>query len=251
MSTSVFDNKVILITGAASGFGKRLAERLAEQNARLVIGDRNVDGLKQVADALRTAGAKVVEMACDVTREADVKALVAAAVDTYGRLDIGINNAGTGTPPKALIETEEAELDFNFAVNAKGVFFGMKHQIIQMLKQDGGTILNVASMAGIGGAPKLTAYCAAKHAVVGMTRTAAVEYARKNIRINAACPFFSPTPLVTDGLGIPLDFLAQGSPMRRLGTPDEMVSAMLGIISPDNSYMHGQAIAIDGGVSAY
>ncbi|MFN4329392.1 MAG: SDR family NAD(P)-dependent oxidoreductase [Limnobacter sp.] len=251
MTDSRFNQQVVMITGAASGFGQLLAQRLAAGQARLVLGDRNEEGLRSVAQALRNTGAQVVDLACDVTREAQVKAMVDAAVNTFGRLDIGINNAGTGTPPKALIDTEEAELDFNFAVNAKGVFFGMKHQIRQMLTQGNGIILNVASMAGIGGAPKLTAYCAAKHAVVGMTRTAAVEYARKNIRINAVCPFYSPTPLVTEGLGLSQEFLAQGSPMRRLGSPDEMVSAMLGIIDPANSYLHGQAIAVDGGVSAY
>lgn len=250
---SEFTNKVVMITGAASGFGKILAERLSRAGAKIVIGDRNVDGVMQVGQALEQAGGKVRAMACDVTSEAQVKAMVEAAVRHFGRLDIAINNAGTGTPPKLLIDTEEAELDFNFAVNAKGVFFGLKHQIRQMLTQgSGGCILNVASMAGIGGAPKLTAYAAAKHAVVGLTRTAAVEYAKKGIRVNAVCPFYSPTPLVTEGLKeMPQDFLAEATPMKRLGSPDEMVSAMLGIVSPSNSYMNGQAIAVDGGVSAY
>lgn len=249
---SEFRGKVVLITGAASGFGKILTERLAHAGAKLVIGDRNEAGLRQVAESLANAEGSVHAMACDVTIELQVQAMVEAAVLHYGRLDIAINNAGTGTPPKLLIDTEEADLDFNFAVNTKGVFFGLKHQIRQMLKQGGGSILNVASMAGIGGAPKLTAYAAAKHAVVGLTRTAAVEYAKKNIRVNAICPFYSPTPLVTEGLAeLPQDMLAQGSPMKRLGSPDEMVSAMLGIVSPANSYMNGQAIAVDGGVSAY
>jgi len=245
---SDFSEQVVLITGAASGFGKILAERLAAMGARLVLGDLNLAGVEAVAQSL---DAEVVACACDVSKERDVEALCQLAREKYGRLDIAINNAGIGTPMKSLLDTTEKDMDINFNVNAKGVFFGMKYQIPLMLENGGGCILNVASMAGISGAPKLTAYAAAKHAVVGLTKTAALEFARKNIRVNAVCPFFSPTPLVSESLG--LEFVAiaeQGSPMKRLGSPDEMVSAMLHIIAPDNSYMTGQTIAVDGGVSA-
>jgi len=245
---SDFSEQVVLITGAASGFGKILAERLAAMGARLVLGDLNLAGVEAVAQSL---DAEVVACACDVSKERDVEALCQLAREKYGRLDIAINNAGISTPMKSLLDTTEKDMDINFNVNAKGVFFGMKYQIPLMLKNGGGCILNVASMAGISGAPKLTAYAAAKHAVVGLTKTAALEFARKNIRVNAVCPFFSPTPLVSESLG--LEFVAiaeQGSPMKRLGSPDEMVSAMLHIIAPDNSYMTGQTIAVDGGVSA-
>ena len=144
-------------------------------------------------------------------------------------------------------------MDINYAVNAKGVFFGIKHGIRQMLAQSppGGIVLNVASMAGIGGAPTIGAYAAAKHAVVGLTKTAAYEYAAKGVRVNAICPFFSPTPLVTDAeLGQKMDSLARGTPMKRLGDPEEMVEVMLMLMSPANSYMNGQAVAVDGGMSA-
>lgn len=155
------------------------------------------------------------------------------------------------TPLKSVLETTEQEMDLNFAVNTKGVFFGMKHQIPHMLKQGEGTILNVASMAGVNGAQKLTAYVASKHATVGITKTAAIEFARNNIRINAVCPFFSPTALVIDGFGTDrMELLAKSNPMKRLGSLEEMVSAMLLIINPDNSYMTGQAIQVDGGFSA-
>lgn len=251
MDTTAFANTVILVTGAASGFGNILAEKLAPAGARLVLGDINEDGLEQVAAALRKGGAEIVTRRCDVSVESDVAALVQSAVEAFGRLDIAINNAGLGTPMKSLIDIEEAEMDLNFAVNTKGVFFGLKYQIRQMLAQGGGTVLNVASMAGLSGAPKLGAYAAAKHAVVGLTRTAAVEFARKNIRVNAVCPYYSPTPLVTGNeLAGMQDFLAQGSPMKRLGEPEEMVAAMLMLIHPDNSYMTGQAVAVDGGTSA-
>lgn len=252
MNIDSYQDQVVMITGAASGFGELLARRLAGMGARLVLGDRNAAGLARVAAELREAGASVVAEACDVTREDEVRALVEAAVATFGRLDVGINNAGILTPLKSFIDTAEDELDLSFAVNAKGVFFGMKHQIRQMLAQGGGVILNVASMAGLGGAPKLAAYGAAKHAVVGLTRTAAVEYARQGIRINAVCPFYSATPMVTESeVGEKEQFLAQGAPMKRLGTPAEIVSVMLMLCARENGYMTGQAVAVDGGISAF
>lgn len=252
MKLKSFNNKVVLITGAASGFGKILAEELASAGAKLVLGDLNIEGLNSVSESLRDQGTEVIAQHCDVTKEADVEALVASAVESFSRLDIAINNAGISTGMKPLIETEEADFDINFTVNTKGVFFGLKYQIRQMLSQGGGTILNVASMAGIGGTHKLAAYCASKHAVVGITKTAAVEYGRKNIRVNAVCPYFSPTPLVTGKPTSPnMELLASGSPMKRLGSPEEMVAAMLMLIAPENSYMTGQAVAVDGGVSAF
>lgn len=251
METSAFADQTIVVTGAASGFGKILAERLAARGARLVIADLDLEGLEHVAAPLRVKETQVVNCRCDVTVEADVAELVEASVNSYGRLDIAVNNAGISGAMKPLIDIEEGELNLNFAANAKGVFFGMKHQIRQMLTQDGGVILNVASMAGLGAAPKLAAYSAAKHAVVGLTKTAAVEYARANICINAVCPFFSPTPIVTDAEVPDLQgFLAQGYPMKRLGRPDEIVGIMLMMVNPNNSCLSGQTISVDGGTSA-
>lgn len=138
MQTESFRDQVVLITGAASGFGALLATRLASMGARLVLGDRNEPGLAAIAGALQDAHGKVVAQCCDVTCEAEVKALVELALTTFGRLDIGVNNAGMTCSMKAFIDTEESDLDMNFAVNAKGVFFGMKHQIPPMLRQGGG-----------------------------------------------------------------------------------------------------------------
>ena len=252
MNTDSFKDKVILITGAAGGFGRLLVERFADSGSKLVLSDLNLPSLETFAKSFQDRNCDIVTQRCDVSKEAEVRALVETAVTRYGRLDIAINNAGMSSAMKSLINTEEADLDINFAVNTKGVFFGLKYQIQQMLNQpEGGTILNVASMAGLGGAPKLTAYCAAKHAVVGITKTAALEYAKYNIRVNAICPYFSPTPLVTDGMDASLqDLLAKGSPMKRLGDPSEMVAAMLMMVAPENSYLNGQAIAVDGGASA-
>ncbi|AWG29376.1 SDR family NAD(P)-dependent oxidoreductase [Burkholderia cenocepacia] len=252
MRLDSYAGQTVMITGAASGFGALLASELAAMGARLALGDLNGDVLERVAAPLRAAGADVIAQRCDVRVETEVAALVQEAVARFGRLDVGINNAGIAPPMKALIDTDEADLDLNFAVNAKGVFFGMKHQIRQMLAQREGVILNVASMAGLGGAPKLTAYAASKHAVVGLTKTAALEYARHGIRVNAVCPFYSTTPMVTDSeIGERQDFLAQGSPMKRLGRPDEIVATMLMLCAKDNTYLTGQAVAVDGGLSAF
>jgi len=248
----IFKDQVVVITGAASGFGKILTGRLHDVGARLVLGDINAEPLAGVVAELG-GGDRLVHQACDVAVEADVQALVATARERFGRLDIIVNNAGLGTPPRPLIDVTEEDMDINYSVNAKGVFFGIKHGIRQMLSQSpaGGIVLNVASMAGIGGAPMIGAYAAAKHAVVGLTKTAAYEYAAQGVRVNAICPFFSPTPLVTDAeLGQKMDSLARGTPMKRLGDPEEMVEVMLMLISPANSYMNGQAIAVDGGMSA-
>jgi len=241
-----FEGKVTLVTGAAGGFGKLLAEALAAEGARLVMGDRNKWGLRHVA-----RGHLATYMRCDVTREDRVKALCDLAIEKFGQLDIAVNNAGIAGPMKRLTEIREDEFDLIHAVNAKGTFFGLKHQI-PLMRDRGGVILNVASVAGLGAAPKLAAYAAAKHAVVGLTRTAAIEEARHNIRVNAICPFYSPTPMVTEsGMADMQDFLAGASPMKRLGSPAEMVAAMMALLDPANSYMTGQAIAVDGGVTAY
>ncbi|AQA19556.1 3-oxoacyl-ACP reductase [Halioglobus japonicus] len=249
---NTFQEKVILITGAAGGFGQILAQKTAARGARLVLGDLDLDALEALAAPLRDSGADVATARCDVSNEADVAALVALATAEFGQLDIAVNNAGISGLFKPLIEIDEAEFDTNLAVNAKGVFFGIKHEVLQMLKQDGGIILNVASMAGLGAAPMLGAYAAAKHAVVGLTKTAAVEYADKNIRVNAICPFFSPTPMVTSMADEGMQgMLAKRCPMKRLGSPEEMVDVMITLIDPNNSYMTGQTIAVDGGTSAF
>lgn len=245
---SDFTNKTVLITGAASGFGRLLAAQLSAKGANLVLGDINDAALQATIGEL-PGPAEIAR--CDVSREDDMKRLCALAKERFGGLDIAVNNAGISAPMKSLLDTTEEDMDRNFAINAKGVFFGMKHQIPIMLEGGGGSILNVASVAGLNGAPKLTAYAAAKHAVVGMTRTAAVEFARKGVRVNAICPFYSPTPMVMEGgMVSSIEQLESGAPMKRLGRPEEIVATMLSIIHPANSYLTGQAVAVDGGVSA-
>ncbi|WP_226667662.1 SDR family NAD(P)-dependent oxidoreductase [Microbulbifer aggregans] len=253
-----FTGKVALITGAASGFGALLAKELGSRGASLVLGDINEAGLDPVVQELTDAGIPVVAQAGDVVSEAVCAGLVALAVEHFGRLDIAVNNAGLAPPVQYLEDVDEATFDRQQAVNGKGVFFGLKHQLKQMRAQKQGIILNVSSMAGIGGAPKASAYAAAKHSVIGLTRTAAVEYARHNVRVNAVCPFYTLTPMVTEieapeGASVEQmhALFASGCPMKRLGQPEEVVSAMVMLCSPALSYLTGQALAIDGGVSAF
>jgi len=247
-----FTGKVAVITGAAQGFGKLLAEELAKRGAKLVISDINEAGVYQVADAIASSGAEVIAMKCDVSKNESCKAMVDTAIEHFGRVDIGVNNAGIAHEFMPLHHIDESILDSQFAVNVKGVQFGMRHQITQMLKQGEGAILNVSSMAGLGGAARGSAYAMAKHAVIGLTKTGAVEYGRENIRINAICPFFTLTPMVTNIADEEKQKkMAQGAPMNRLGQPKEIVAVMLMMLSPANTYMTGQCIAVDGGVSAF
>lgn len=246
-----FTGKVAVITGAAQGFGKLLAEELAQRGAKLVISDVNEADVYKVADEIASTGAEVFALKCDVSKNDDCQAMVNTAIEKFGRVDIGVNNAGVAHGFAAIHEIDEALMDSQFAINVKGVQFGMRYQIEQMLKQEGGAILNVSSMAGLGGAAKVGAYSMAKHAVIGLTKTGAVEYGRNNIRINAICPFFTLTQMVTDMADDNMQAkMSHGAPMKRLAEPKEVVAMMLMMLSPANTYMTGQCIAIDGGVSA-
>ena len=248
-----FTDHVVLITGAGSGFGRLLATGLAQRGAKLVLSDINEESLTSVKNELESV-TDVVSIAGNIADESLNKALVDAALEKFGHLDIAVNNAGIAHTPAPVHEMTEAIMDSQFGVNVKGVMFGMKYQIPAMLAQKKGHVLNVSSLAGLGGAPKGAAYAAAKHAVAGVTRTAAVEYGRKNVRVNAICPFYSPTNILNvDGYNTPeaQAQLGQGSPMKRLGEPQEIVNTMMLMLSPGNSYMNGQTIAVDGGVTAW
>ncbi len=248
-----FTDNVVLITGAGSGFGRLLSLGLASRGAKLVLSDINDITLEETKKEVSEL-TDVVSLTGNIASEKVNQALVEMATTTYGRLDIAVNNAGIAHHPAPVHQMTEETIDLQFAVNVKGVMFGMKHQIPAMLAQQRGHILNVSSLAGIGGAPKGSAYSAAKHAVSGITRTAAVEYGRKNVRVNAICPFYSPTNILNvDGYNTPeaREQLGLGSPMKRLVEPQEIVNTMMLILSPGNSYMNGQTIAVDGGVTAW
>ena len=257
-----FSGKTVLITGAGRGFGKLLAEQVVVRGGNVVLGDVNEQVL-QVAEAIERrcchdlASGRAVAMINDVSKESDCKKLVDCAIEHFGQLDIAVNNAGISHELMPFEMIDADIMDRQFAVNVKGVQQGMKYQLAAMRKQNGGSILNVSSMAGLIGAPRCAGYSAAKHAVIGLTKTAAVEYGKYNVRVNAICPFFSLTDMVTkSGLvqNITLDeakaSLSRGAPLGRLAEPEEIVTMMLMMISPANTYLSGQAIAVDGGKSA-
>ncbi|MAM62043.1 glucose 1-dehydrogenase [Maritimibacter sp. UBA3975] len=256
-----FNGKVVQITGAASGFGAMAAAEFARGGAKLLLSDVNGDGLDEVARNLESLGAEVLTDAFSVADDAAMEAHVAKGIDRFGRLDIALNNAGIGGGLCRLPDIPLETYDQIMEINAKGVFIGMRHQIPAMLAQGGGSILNTASAAGLVGSGQLAAYAASKHAVIGMTKAAADEVARKGIRVNAICPSFASTPMVEamgdimgERHGISREeaynAIASRVPMRRVADPMEVVQAMLWIVSDANSFMTGQAISIDGGLTA-
>jgi len=261
MSPHQFDQTVVQITGAASGLGRLAAERFSAEGALLALSDVDGEKLKDVAVGLRAKGGRVLAERLDVTVETDVAAHFEAVKEEYGQLDVAINNAGRAHPLTPLPSIDLETFEKVMAVNTRGVFLGLKYQIPQMLQQGKGTILNMASVAGLVGAGYLAAYAASKRAIVGLTRSAADEVAGKGIRINALCPAFAQTPMLdqmTDQLatrhGLTGEEAAQRLtkriPMTRTIQPEEVVDAMLWICSPGNSAMTGQAIAVDGGLTA-
>ena len=253
MAEGPFAGQVVLITGAGSGFGAEAVRRFAAQGARLVLSD-----LHAIQDL--PAG-EVLDHPADVSHPGQVEALHRAALDKFGQIDVAINNAGVGHDLAPLTDIPVAEFDRIMAVNARGVFLGMQHQLPGMIARQSGVILNVASAAGLVGAAHLSAYAASKHAVVGLTRAAADEVARSGVRVNALCPSFAETPLfhdMADAVGARHDLnreaaatrIAARIPMRRVARVDEVVQAMLWACDPANTFMTGQAIAIDGGLTA-
>ncbi len=250
-----FEGKSVLITGAGSGLGRQAALRFAEEGAHLVLGDVAEAGLAETAAMVRTAGADFRALRCDVNDAGDAAALVSAAVESFGRLDIAVNNAGILHRLARLPDLETEVFERVMAVNAGGVFLGMKHQLPVMIGQRAGVIVNIASAAGLVGAPLMSAYAAAKHAVIGLTRSAADECARAGVRINALCPSFAATPMLDDiademGSDEVEERLTTRVPMRRFARPEEVVAALLFLASDDNSFMTGQALSVDGGLTA-
>jgi NAD(P)-dependent dehydrogenase (short-subunit alcohol dehydrogenase family) len=250
-----FTNQVALVTGAASGMGLATARAFADAGAAVVLADVDKDAVQAAADDLSSAGHRALGVVCDVTDESQVAAMVDLAVSTFGRLDMAFNNAGIQAPPSDAADETAENFDRVNAVNLRGVWASMKHELRQMRKQDtGGAIVNCSSLGGLVGLPERAAYHASKHGVIGLTKSAAVEYAAKGVRINAVCPGVIDTPMVADMLESQADAMAQimkEQPIGRLGRADEIAAAVLWLCSPAASLVVGVALPVDGGFTTH
>lgn len=249
---SEFTGKVVFITGGASGIGRATALQFAAQHACVVIADRQAAAAEATARDVKELGAQAMALACDVRDDHAIAAAVQATVTHFHHFDIAVNAAGVGGPEVRTADYAEDEWMRVIDVNLNGVWRCMRHQIPAMLKTGAGVIVNVSSLAGLVGFPQHPAYAASKHGVVGLTRTAALEYGKRGIRINALCPGFTLTPMVQQMIddGLPMETLASRAPMGRLGTVHEMAGTILYMCSAASGFMNGHALAVDGGISA-
>jgi NAD(P)-dependent dehydrogenase (short-subunit alcohol dehydrogenase family) len=250
-----FEGQVALVTGAASGMGLATAHAFAESGAAVVLGDINAAAVSAAVDKLVAAGHRAVGVGCDVTDEDQVAAAVARSVAEFGRLDMAFNNAGVQAPPTDAADETAEDFDRVNAINLRGIWAAQKHELRQMRQQDsGGAIVNCSSLGGLVGLPNRAAYHASKHAVIGLTRSAAVEYAAKGVRINAVCPGTIDTPMVADMLESQADAMTQilsEQSIGRLGRAEEIAAAVLWLCSPAASFVVGVALPVDGGFTAH
>lgn len=250
----LLDRKIALITGASSGIGRAAALAFAREGAKLTIADVAAGGGEETARRVRDGGGEAEFVRCDVSKSADVKALVDAVVKRYGRLDCAFNNAGIEGQMLHVADDTEENFDRVIAIDLKGVFLCLKYEIRQMLDQKtGGAIVNTASTAGLTGSQGMPAYTAAKHGVVGLTRVAGLEYSRAGIRVNAVCPGVIDTPMVERLVAERPKMeqrLVAVEPIGRKGKPEEIAEAALWLCSDKASFVTGCAMAVDGGLTA-
>lgn len=245
-------DKVALITGGASGIGRATAELFAAEGARVMIADWNLEGAEATAATIQAQGGEAIASKTDVSSEADIQAMIQATMAQFGRIDILFNNAGAGSPPTALHTTTTQDWDKVIAICLTGVFLGMKYALPLMLEQGGGTIINMASIAGLVGAAGLTPYAAAKAGVIELTKVVAAEYSRHNIRCNVLAPGWIETPMVDDYIGGDKGIQARmisGIPQRRFGEPSEVAHAALFLASDEARFVQGHTLVIDGGIT--
>lgn len=247
------EEKVVIITGAGSGIGAATAKLFGTHGATVVASDINLENAQKVADEINAAGGKSSAVKTDVTNFEDVEALVAKAVADHGRLDVIVNNAGIGgSSPKKTAEHTHEDWHNVIAVNQTGVFYCMQTALQQMLKQGHGNIVNVASLAGLKASGNNLSYSASKFAVVGMTKSAALEYGHKNIRINAVCPGYTNSALLSQLLSTREDMehlLKQYIPMNRFGEASEIAEGICWLASDNSKFVTGQTLTLDGGTS--
>ncbi|CAG2153691.1 Levodione reductase [Cupriavidus yeoncheonensis] len=249
-----FKGQVALVTGAASGMGLSTARAFAKAGAAVTLADVTEAALRQAVDEITAAGGKVIGVVCDVADEAQVATMVARTVTTFGRLDAAFNNAGIQIPASEIADQSIEDYDRVSAINQRGVWACMKHELAQMRKQGSGAIVNCSSIGGLTGRAMIAAYHGTKHGVIGLTRSAALEYATRGVRVNAVCPGTIDTPMVSSMLEkgmLAMDDLLRDLPMKRLGRGEEIADAVLWLCSSGSSFVTGQALAVDGGFAVY
>ena len=248
------EGKVSLITGGGSGIGKASALAFAREGSKGGVADVNVDGGEQTVRLIQDTGGEATFVKADVSKSGDVSAMVDHAVQTYSRLDCAFNNAGVSGGPGRVHEYTEENWSRVLDINLTGVWLCMKYEIIQMLNQGGGAIVNTASVMGLVGGSRSPAYGATKHGVVGLTKTGAVDYAQEGIRINAVCPGYIRTPMIEQGVLMDPgaeERVVSRHPMHRLGTPEEIAEAVVWLCSDAASFVTGHAMTVDGGYVAW
>lgn len=248
-----FTGQVALVTGAGSGMGLVTAQAFADAGAAVVLSDIDEDTLRTATDDLIATGHEALGVRCDVSDEDSVAAMVKATVDTFGRLDMAFNNAGIQVPPSDAADEPAEVFDRVNAINLRGVWACMKHELAQMRIQGSGAIVNCSSLGGLVGLPGRAAYHASKHGVIGLTTSAALEYAPRGIRINAICPGTIETPMVTDMIikgELDTTEAVANQPIARLGRADEIAASVLWLCSPGASFIIGVALPVDGGYTA-
>ncbi|PXW24896.1 SDR family NAD(P)-dependent oxidoreductase [Paraburkholderia caballeronis] len=246
------EGRIALVTGASSGIGRASALELARRGAKVVVAARRSEELERLVSEIAAAGGDAKAFVADVANEADIKAIVDFTVASYGRLDIAFNNAGTEGVFAPLLEQNAERFDQVFEPNVRGVFNSMRYEAEVMLRQGSGSIVNNASMGGLIGFENASVYIASKHAVVGMTKTASIEWFRRGVRVNALCPGLIETPFHHRGIWPSVEVqqaFAAGTPAGRWGSAEEMATIVAFLASDDASYVSGHALVADGGYS--